>query len=40
MQKEVTSYEKEVVTNEARIQKMKDDGKDEYGSILENIHIH
>jgi tubulin-specific chaperone A len=30
MQKEVTSYEKEVVTNEARIQKMKDDGRDEY----------
>ena len=30
LQKEVTSYEKEVVTNEARIQKMKDDGRDEY----------
>lgn len=31
MKKEVASYEKEVITNEARIQKMRDDGKDEYG---------
>jgi tubulin-specific chaperone A len=30
MQKEVASYEKEVVTNEARVQKMRDDGRDEY----------
>jgi tubulin-specific chaperone A len=28
--KEVLSYEKEVMTNEAKIQKMKDDGKDPY----------
>ncbi len=28
--KEVTSYEKEAVTNEARVQKMRDEGKDEY----------
>jgi tubulin-specific chaperone A len=30
MVKEVSSYELEVVTNEARIQKMRDDGKDPY----------
>eukprot|EP01032_Pedospumella_encystans_P026027 gene26027-29398_t len=30
MIKEVASYEKEVTTNEAKIQKMKDDGKDSY----------
>ena len=30
MVKEVKSYEKEVVTNEARVQKMRDDGKDPY----------
>jgi len=33
MIKEVASYEKEVTTNEAKIQKMKDDGKDSYGEI-------
>ena len=31
MIKEVASYEKEAVTNEARIQKMRDDGRDIYG---------
>ena len=30
MVKEVNSYEKEVATNEARVQKMRDDGKDPY----------
>lgn len=30
MLKEVQSYEKEVVTNEARVQKMRDEGKDPY----------
>mmetsp|Transcript_24948 Transcript_24948/g.18843 ORF Transcript_24948/g.18843 Transcript_24948/m.18843 type:complete len:125 (+) Transcript_24948:26-400(+) len=30
LQKEVASYEKEVIANEAKVQKMKDDGKDEY----------
>ena len=30
MLKEVSCYEKEVVANEARIQKMRDDGKDPY----------
>jgi tubulin-specific chaperone A len=30
MLKEVAAYEKEVVDNEARVQKMRDDGKDEY----------
>lgn len=30
MVKEVQSYEKEVVTNEARVQKMRDEGKDPY----------
>ena len=31
MHKEVASYKKEVTVNEARVQKMKDEGKDEYG---------
>ena len=31
MVKEVASYEKEVITNEAKVQKMRDDGKDIYG---------
>ena len=30
MLKEVSNYEKEAKVNEARVQKMKDDGKDEY----------
>lgn len=30
MIKEVEAYEREVTTNEARIQKMRDDGKDPY----------
>lgn len=30
MVKEVQSYEKEVITNEARVQKMRDEGKDPY----------
>jgi tubulin-specific chaperone A len=30
MQKEVASYEKEVVQNEAKIAKMREDGRDEY----------
>ena len=30
MMKEVQSYEKEVITNEARVQKMRDDGKNPY----------
>ena len=29
--KEVAYYETEVVTNEAKVQKMRDDGKDVYG---------
>lgn len=29
--KEVAYYEAEVVTNEARVQKMRDDGRDIYG---------
>ena len=31
MVKEVASYEKEVLTNENRVQKMRDDGLDSYG---------
>ena len=31
MKKEVAAYEKEVITNEARVQKMKDEGRDIYG---------
>jgi hypothetical protein len=31
LEKEVLSYEREVVTNEARVQKMKEDQRDEYG---------
>ena len=34
MQKEVASYEKEVITNTAKINKMKEDGKDVYGKEL------
>lgn len=34
MVKEVSSYEEEVVTNEARVQKMRDDGKDSYGKKI------
>ena len=30
LSKEVLSYEKEVITNENKVQKMKDDGKDPY----------
>eukprot|EP01035_Chromulina_nebulosa_P032480 gene32480-43397_t len=30
MVKEVSSYEKEVIQNEAKVQKMRDDNKDEY----------
>lgn len=30
MQKEVASYEKEVTVNEAKVQKMREDGKDSY----------
>jgi hypothetical protein len=33
MLKEVLSYEKEVITNEARVQKMRDDGKDIFGTL-------
>jgi hypothetical protein len=29
--KEVAAYEKEVIENEAKVQKMRDDGKDIYG---------
>ena len=39
MLKEVASYEKEVIDNEARIQKMRDDGKDPYGTCLILIQI-
>lgn len=35
MVKEVASYEKEVITNEGRIQKMKDEGRDEYGMMYD-----
>ena len=31
--KEVAYYEAEVLTNEARVQKMRDDGKDSYGEF-------
>ena len=34
MLKEVSSYEKEVVTNEARVQKMRDEGKDIFGTYI------
>ena len=37
--KEVAHYEAEVLTNEARVQKMRDDGKDVYGeSFYKNLH--
>ncbi len=31
MLKEVDAYQKEVIVNEARVQKMREEGKDEYG---------
>jgi hypothetical protein len=31
MLKEVASYEKEVIANESKVQKMRDEGKDIYG---------
>lgn len=34
MRKEVEAYEKEVITNEGRIQKMRDEGRDIYGNLL------
>jgi hypothetical protein len=34
LQKEVASYEKEVITQENHVQKMKDDGKDPYGKLF------
>ena len=34
--KEVAYYEAEVVTNEARVQKMRDDGRDIYGERILN----
>lgn len=42
MIKEVASYEKEVITNEARVQKMRDDGKDPYGMfwLVEGVIYH
>lgn len=36
--KEKTSYEKEVIQEEKRIQKMKEEGKDEY-DIKKQVHI-
>jgi hypothetical protein len=40
MVKEVDSYEKEVIVNEGRIQKMNDDGKDPYGEGSQYICYH
>lgn len=34
LKKEVAAYEKEVITNEARVQKMKDEGRDVYGEVF------
>lgn len=34
LQKEVAAYEKEVITNEAKVQKMKDEGRDIYGMLM------
>ena len=36
--KEKTSYEKEVIQEEKRIEKMKEEGKDEY-DIKKQVHI-
>lgn len=33
MFKEVEAYKKEVIANENKVQKMKDEGKDEFGKI-------
>jgi hypothetical protein len=40
MVKEVASYKKEVVDNEARIQKMRDDNLDSYGMYIFLLFIH
>jgi len=37
MLKEVASYEKEAKTNESKIQKMRDDGRDIYGTVIRNL---
>lgn len=39
MTKEVASYEKEALQNEAKIQKMRDENKDEYG-LLTHLNSH
>jgi hypothetical protein len=36
MLKEVASYEKEVTKNEERVQKLRDEGKDSFGSSSVN----
>jgi hypothetical protein len=38
MVKEVSSYEKEVIQNEAKVQKMRDENKDEYGLLEIDFH--
>lgn len=39
MVKEVSSYEKEVIQNEAKVQKMRDENKDEYGLIVDTFLV-
>ena len=39
MVKEVQAYEKEVITNEAKIQKMRDEGRDPYDIRKQVIYI-
>ena len=40
MLKEEASYEQEVITNEAKVQKMRDDGKDIYGTdMMLRLHV-
>jgi hypothetical protein len=39
MIKEVASYEKEVIQNEGRIQKMKDEQKDQYGLFFYFVSV-
>lgn len=37
---EVEAYKKEVIHNENRVQKMRDDGKDEYGNLITYCYSH
>ncbi len=39
MLNEVAAYEAEVISNEAKVQKMRDDGKDPYGKYQADTQL-